>query len=138
VHVARHPDTSTAEITALLKSTNLRWLATNDGHSGANVTVTAVSLSERRDILASRLQRLTVLSSSQDAARLARSNTLLTLTVRVPRHTKRVRVVIRTNDGGQVGTAELDRKSLNAAPESRTPVPDLQKRPRPVTMETQP
>jgi uncharacterized protein with FMN-binding domain len=138
VHVARHPDSNTAEVTVLLKSTNLRWQAVADGRSGANVTVAAVSLSGRRDILASKLERLTVLSNSQDAARLTQSNTLLTVTVPVPRHTQSVRVVIRTEDGGQVGTVELNRKNLNVAPESRTPEPELLKRPRPVTMETQP
>jgi VWFA-related protein len=137
VRVVRHPDSNTAQLTVLLKSTNLRWQATNDGGSGANVTVAAVSLSGRRDILASKLQRLTVLSNSQDAVRLAQSNTLLTVTVPVPRHTARVRVVIRTDDGGQVGTAELDQKSLQAAAESPTPDPKLLERPRPVTMPTQ-
>jgi uncharacterized protein with FMN-binding domain len=138
VHVARHPDSNTADVTVLLKSTKFRWQALKDGRSGANVTMAAVCLSGRRDILASRIEKLTVLSNSQDAARLAQSNTLLTVRVPVPRHSASVRVVIRTGDGGQVGTAELDRKSLNAAPESRTPEPELLNRPRPVTMETPP
>ena len=47
VHVVRHPDSNIAELTVLLKSTHLRWQATNDGRSGANVTVAAVSLSGR-------------------------------------------------------------------------------------------
>jgi hypothetical protein len=106
------------------------------GRSGANVTVAAVSLSARRDILGSKLQRLTVLSSSQDAARLAQSSTLLTVTVPVPRHTQSVRVVIRTDDDGQIGVVELDRKSLEAAPESPTPEPELLKRPQAVLMPT--
>lgn len=138
VKVVRHPDNNTAEITALLKSTNLRWQATDDGGSGANVTVAAVSLSGRRDILASTLKKLTVLSNSQDAARLAQSNTLLTLTVPVPRHTESVRVVIRTDDGGQVGTVELDHQSLETAPEIPTPAPELLPRPRPVILQSQP
>lgn len=129
VKVVRHPDSSTAELTLLLKSTHLRWQATDDGGSGANVTVAAVSLSGRRDILASTLKKLTVLSNSQDAARLAQSNTLLTVTVPVPRHTESVRVVIRTDDGGQVGTVELDHKALETAPETPTPNPELLTRP---------
>jgi VWFA-related protein len=129
VRVVRHPDTSTAEVTVLLKSTHLRWQATDDGGSGANVTVGAVSLSKQRDILASTLKKLTVLSNSQDAARLAQSNTLLTVTVPVPRHTESVRVVIRTDDGGQVGTVELDHKALETAPETPTPNPELLTRP---------
>ena len=84
------------------------------------------------------MKKLTVLSNSQDAARLAQSNTLLTLTVPVPRHTESVRVVIRTDDGGQVGTVELDHKILETAPEIPTPAPELLPRPRPVTLHPQP
>jgi VWFA-related protein len=138
VHVVRHPDHNTAELTVLLKSTHLRWQATDNGRSGADITVAAVSLSGRREILASRLQKLTVLSNSQDAARLAQSNTLLTVTVPVPRRTQTVRVVIRTDDGGQVGTAELDQKSLQAAAEGPTPDPQLLPRPQPVIVKQQP
>jgi VWFA-related protein len=129
VKVVRQPDNNTAEVTVLLKSTHLRWQATDDGGSGASVTVAAVSLSKQRDILASTLKKLTVLSNSQDAARLAQSNTLLTLTVPVPRHTESVRVVIRTDDGGQVGTVELDHKVLETAPETPPPNPELLTRP---------
>ena len=118
----------------LLKSTQLRWQATDDGRSGANIAVAAVSLSGHRDILASKLERLVVLSNSQDAAKLAHSNTLVTVTVSMPRRTATVRVVIRADDGGQIGTAELDHKTLLTAPESPTPAPHLVPRPKPVTM----
>jgi hypothetical protein len=138
VHVVRHPDSNTAEVTVLLKSTNLRWQPTEDGRSGVKVTAAAVSLSGSRDILASKLARLVVLSNSQDAARLARSNTLLTMMLPVQRHTNSVRIVIRTDDEGRVGTAELDHKSLEAAGESPTPAPYLRERPRPVTMTNEP
>ncbi len=134
VRVVRHPDSNTAELTVLLKSTHLRWRATDDGRSGANVTVAAVSLSGRRDIMASKLERLVVLSNSQDAAQLAHSNTLVTVTVPVARRTATVRVVIRADDGGQIGTAELDHKTLSTATESPTPAPQLVPRPKPVTM----
>jgi hypothetical protein len=130
VHVVRHPDHSTAEITVMLKSTHLRWQAADDGASGANITVAAVSLSGRRDILASKLEKLTVLSNTQDAARLAQSDTLLTVTIPLPRHTASMRVVIRTDDGGQVGTVELDHETLAAAPESRSPELQLVTRPK--------
>ena len=120
VTVMRNPDHSSAELTVMLKSTHLRWQAANDGASGAKITMAAVSLSGRREILASKLEKLTVLSNTQDAARLAQSDTLLTVTIPVPRHTASVRVVIRTDDGGQVGTAELDHEALATAPESRS------------------
>jgi VWFA-related protein len=134
VHVVRHPDHNTAELTVLLKSTLLRWQSTDDGRSGANITVAAVSLSKSRDIVGSKLERLVVLSNSQDAARLADSNTLVMVTVPTPRHTESMRVVIRADEGGEIGTAELDHKTLSTAPESATPEPHLVPRPQPVTM----
>ena len=136
--VTRHPDRSTAELTVLLKSTHLRWQATDDGRSAANIEVAAVSLSKRRDILASRLQRLTIFSNSQDPARLAGSNTLVAVTVPAPRHTESVRVVILAQDGGQIGTVELDHKNLELAPGNPSPQPKLQERPRSVGITLQP
>lgn len=137
VHVARHPDSETTELTVLLKSTHLRWQATDDGRSAADITVAAVSLSHRREVLASRLQRLTIFSNSQNPALLAQSNTLVTITVPVPRHTESVRVVIRTQDGGEIGTAELGHKILSAAPGSPSPEPQLRERPPGITLQPQ-
>jgi uncharacterized protein with FMN-binding domain len=136
--ITRHPDSNTAEITVLLKSTNLRWQAMDDGRSAANITAAAVSLSKRRDILASRLQRLTIFSNRQDPALLAESNTFVTVTVPVPRHTDRVRVLIRAQDGGRVGTVDLDHKDLKTAPENPSPEPKLKDRPQPVGITRQP
>jgi hypothetical protein len=129
VHVARHPDSETVELTTLLKSTHLRWQATDDGRSAADITIAAVSLSKQRGILASRLRRLTIFSNSQDPARLSSSNTLVTITVPVPRRTESVRVAILAQDGGQVGALELEHKVLASAPGSPTPEPQLQQRP---------
>jgi VWFA-related protein len=129
VHVARHPDSETVELTTLLKSTHLHWQATDDGRSAADITIAAVSLSKQRGILASRLRRLTIFSNSQDPARLSSSNTLVTITVPVPRRTESVRVIILAQDGGQTGAVELEHKVLASVPGSPTPEPQLQQRP---------
>jgi VWFA-related protein len=129
-NVARHPDDGTVELTALLKSTHLRWQPTTDGRSKADITVAAVSLSKQRDILASRLRQLTVFSNSQDPATLAASETPVTITVSVPRHTESVRMIILAQDGGQTGTLEVRQEVLASAPESSTPEPQLRQRPR--------
>ena len=136
--VTSHPATKMMEITAMLQSKHLRWQSTDDGRSAANITVAAVSLSRQRDILGSRLQQLTVISNSQDPALLAGSNTLLTLTIPAPRGTASMRMVIRAQDGGEIGTAELDHKTLSTAPEGPMPEPTLQKRPKPVGITLQP
>lgn len=128
-HVARHPDNGTVELTALLKSTHLRWQPTNDGHSSADITVAAVSLSRQGDILASRLQRLTIFSDGQDPARLAASETPVTITVPMPRQTETVRMSVLVQDTDETGTVELKQNVLASAPESPTPIPQLEERP---------
>jgi VWFA-related protein len=130
VHVERHPDSESVEVRTLLKSTHLRWQSTSDGRSTADITVAAVSLSKQRDILASRLRRLTIFSNNQDPARLAASETPVTITVSVPRHTESVRMIILAQDGGQTGTLEVRQEVLASAPESSTPEPQLRQRPR--------
>ncbi|MGC1297785.1 MAG: hypothetical protein WA869_22350 [Alloacidobacterium sp.] len=134
VHVVRHPDSESVEVRTLLQSKHLRWQPTSDGRSTADITVAAVSLSKQRDILASRMRRLTIFSNSQDPAGLAATETPVTITVPVPRHTESVRMIILAQDGGQTGTLELRQEILFSAPESSTPAPRLGQRSRAIPM----
>jgi uncharacterized protein with FMN-binding domain len=65
-NVIRHPDTRTAEFTVQLKSKNLSFLPTDDGKYAANLALAAVSMDENHDIKASKIESVTVLSSTQD------------------------------------------------------------------------
>ena len=127
--VVRHTDTQTAEFTVLLKSKNIGWDATDDGKSVASLTMAAVSLTGDRKILASRIENLTLLAPTQDSTRLARTTTPVKFTLRVPRKTQTVRVVMETAEGGRIGAADIDRKTIDAAPATATPVQSLQHRP---------
>lgn len=135
--VVRHPDTRTLDFTVLLKPDTGNWEPAEDGKSTSNLTVAAASLAEARDILASKLETVTVTANTQDAARLAEMPTRLAVTLRYPHKTRTVRVVIQTADSQRIGAAELDRKTIDAAPEAPTPqpvlVPRLQKQETPVT-----
>lgn len=123
--VVRHPDTRTIDFTVLLKSGNGNWEAADDGKSTTNLTLAAVSLAGGRDILASKLETLTVTAGTQDAARLAEMPERLPVTIRFPRKTRTVRVVIQTAESQRIGAAEVDRKTIDAAPEAPTPEPKL-------------
>lgn len=129
-NVVRHPDARTAEVTVNLKGKNLDWLSDGDGKSDAVLTVAAVSLTGRRTILASKLTKLTVHASSQDVSKLAEASTPIKVTVRVPRKTESIRVVMETAEGGRIGSAELGRAQLNAASELPTPEPALVPKPK--------
>ena len=126
--VVRYPDSGAARLTLLMQPANLNWQTGDDGDSTTDLTMAAVSLSGSRDILASKLERLRVRMPTQDAAVLAKEQTQLHVTIRVPRKTKAVRVVIETEDSGRMGAAELDRKTLDAAPAAPTPPQKLAKR----------
>jgi hypothetical protein len=126
--LVRHPDTHTAQFTVLLASRNVDWQPTGDGKSTADLMLAAASLSGSRHFLASRVQGFTALANNQDYARLAKAVTRIPVTIRIPRKTQTVRVVIQLSDG-RTGTVELNRKSIDDAPQAPTPDPKLMPQP---------
>ena len=121
--VVRHPDSGTAEFTVQLKSKKLAFLPTDDGRNTANLILAAASLNKDRRFLASRILILTLLT--QDMRPLPKVVSSFQLTIPVPRKTRSVRVVIQNEDGGRIGTADLERKTIDAAPARPTPAPQL-------------
>ena len=119
--VVRHPDTRTAELTVVINGKNLNWQPNDDGRSTAKLTVAAVSLTERKDMLASRIENVTLSRATQDRTPPGEETARLTLTIPVPRNTRSVRVVVETEKGGRIGGADLDRKTIDAALEAPTP-----------------
>ena len=114
--VARHPDRRTIDFNVRLKSRNDNWEPAGNGKSTTNVTLAAVSVTGSRDILASKLETMTVTANSQDASRLARLPALPPVSIRVPRKTQIVRVVIQARESDRIGAVELDHQTIDAAP----------------------
>jgi VWFA-related protein len=126
--VVQHPDSHTAGLTILLRGKNLDWQPIEDGKSTTQLHLAAASLRADGGILASKVERVAWTISTHEPARLAKDETTLTLTIRVPRETNRVRVVIATEDGGRIGAADLDRKTIDSAPSTPSPEPQLVRR----------
>jgi VWFA-related protein len=129
-NLVRHPDTGTAEFTVVLAPRNLDWQPAEDGKSTIDFLLAAASLNGNRDFLASRLENLTVITNSQDASLLARLGAHQSMTIRIPRRMKTVRVVIQTEVNGRIGALELDRRAIDSAPATPTPDPKLIPQPR--------
>jgi VWFA-related protein len=123
--VVRHPDTHTAEITLKLDDRKLHWQTAEDGKSSTTVIVTAVSRSGREQVLASRVAKFYLLASSQDTDRLAGAKPEVKMTLPVPRDTKNVRLALATEGGERIGSVDVDRKTIDAAPVAVTPDPGL-------------
>jgi VWFA-related protein len=123
--IVRHPDTGTAEFTVVLSPQNLDWQPAGERTSKVDFLLAAASLNKDRDFLATRMQHLTVVADSQDPAQLAETGARRSITIRIPRRTQTVRVVIETSANGRAGAVELDRKTIDAAPQTPTPEPKL-------------
>jgi len=128
-NVVRHPDTQTAEFMVELKSKNLTFDRADDGRGVAQLIVTAASLNQYGNILASKLHTVTLIAHSLDPAQLPQAASRFPLILRVPRKTRRVRLIIQAEDGGRLGSAEIDRKKIDTAPPVATPRPELKHRP---------
>jgi VWFA-related protein len=123
--IVRHPDTRTAGFTVQLKSDNLTFLPTEDGKTAASLILEAASLTADGNILVSKAKTVTLLSTTQDPIRLPEVASRLQLTIRIPRRTQSVRVVMQDLDNGRIGAADVDRKTIDAAPATPTPEPQL-------------
>ena len=123
--VTRHPDTRSAEIAVLVRSKNLDWQPADDGQSTASVLVGAASRSDHGEILASKLQRVMLTAQTQDAAKLAIGMARVHVALRVPPKTRNVRIVMQSGDGGRIGATDVSRASIDAAPATPTPTPQL-------------
>jgi VWFA-related protein len=123
--IVRHPDTRTADLTVQLRSRNLDWVATDNGRSAANLYVAAASLTAEKNFLASKIEKLALGAKVPDPKKLPDQGLEVKITVRLPRKTKSVRVVVETEEGGRIGAADVDRSTIDAAPAIETPEPQL-------------
>ena len=121
----RHPDAETAELTLRVSAKNLNWQAEDDGKDHAVITLIAASMSGDGDILASKLSRWRFSSQLQDPGQLAKAFLQIPITVRVPKRTTVIRVAVAGEAQGRIGTAEIARKSYEAAPALPSPTPQL-------------
>jgi VWFA-related protein len=128
--IVQHPDTQTAAFTVLLKGKDLYWQPSDNGRCTTNVILKVVSLTGRGEIVASKVQELTLSGPTQNSMKLAEMATPLPLTVRVPKNTRIVRVVVESADNGRIGAVDLDHNLIADAPATPTPLPKLKRRPK--------
>ncbi len=121
VGVFRHPDTHSVEITLELSDKHLHWQTAQDGKSSTTVIVTAACRSGRDEILDSRAAKFYLLAASQDAAKLADVKPRVKMTFPIPRDTRSVRLALAAEGGESIGSIDVDRKTINAAPQTPAP-----------------
>jgi hypothetical protein len=93
---------------------------TDDGKSTVTFTLAAASLTKDRAVLASRVETATASEATQDPAQLSKTPTRIQMRLRIPNKTQSVRVVVQASENERLGTAEVDRRSLDGAPQATT------------------
>jgi VWFA-related protein len=128
--LVRHPDTQTAQFTARIPPKDLNWMPGDPGRSSTYVVIAAASLTDDRAVLTSRVQQMSVTVNTQALTQPKPGETVaVPLTLRIPKKAKSVRVVMESETGGRIGTAEVSRKAIDAAPAEPTPQPKLVNQP---------
>lgn len=129
-HVVRHPDTQTVDFTVNVASKNLSLQPDQTTSGGvATLVLGAASLDPVQNILTSKIETLRLTSTNLDPATLPPVVSRVPVSLRLPRRTRSVRVVVEDTDGGRMGAVDLDRKTLDAAPAEPTPEPSLALKP---------
>jgi hypothetical protein len=124
--VLRHPDAGMVEITVEIDDSQLHWQAMEDGKSNTAVTAMGVSKSAHGDIQTSRIATVPFTVRSQNAEALSKVKPRFKMTLPLSRDTKSVRLAIAVDDGDRIGAVDVDRKTIDAAPEAATASPGLQ------------
>jgi hypothetical protein len=127
--LTRHTDTGQVEFIVALKGKGLAWQSDGDGRSALHVTIAAATFAKNANILASKLETADVRMDTQDAGKLADSVMRISMRLRAPSKTKYVRVVVQSPEDGRLGALDLDRATIDAAPDVATPALKLKTRP---------
>lgn len=126
--MVRHPDTRSVDLVVQLKDKHLPFFASENGKNTATLLLLAASKDQYGDLLASRVERVRLLTPLQTAAERNMLVTPLSISVRFPRKAKDLRVVVESEEGGRMGSVDVPLKLVNAAPAEATPTPQLQPR----------
>lgn len=104
-----------------LESKNLIFRPTDDGKDAVKLILAAASLDQYGNILAGKTETMTLLSSAQDLTQPSGGAWHVRVMIQVPGEIKTVRVAMENQDGGPIGTAEIDRKAIDTAPANGMP-----------------
>lgn len=121
--VVRHPDAGTVDLTMRIGPSHLSWEVQPDGHHLAGITLVAVSLNGRRTFLTLIARALGIEGPAArwETAPIEPFHVIL----RLPSKTTAVRVVVADDESRAIGSIDLPRTAIDAAPAEATPQPTL-------------
>jgi hypothetical protein len=123
--VILHAGTQTADLIVQIGSKNLKFLSAADGNEAANLKVEAASLDQNGNILAGQTETIKFSAPAQDPSLLPDFTWHIRVTIPLPSTAETVRVAVEDQHGGQIGTANVDRETMDAAPAAGMPIPHV-------------
>lgn len=114
--------TQASDLAVQIVSKNLKFLSAPDGKQAANLKVEAASLDGNGNILADETETIQFLAPAQDPLLQPGGTWQFPVTVRLPSTTEIVRVAVKDQNTGQIGTANVDRETVDAAPAAGMPI----------------
>jgi VWFA-related protein len=126
--LTRHPDSKAISFTVNLKVRDLDWTAVPEGGSSDHLMLAVASLRGADyipNITASRMERIDLTSSIPDPQNGPDIAASQSFTIRYPRHSRHIRVVVQEDGSHRLGAVDLTGAQIAAAPESPTANPSL-------------
>jgi hypothetical protein len=121
--VMLHAGTQTMDLVVQIGSKNLSFLSAADGKEAANLKVEAASLDQNGNILARKTETIKFAAPAKDPLLLPDGTWHIRVTIPLPSTAETVRVAVEDQNGGQIGTANVDRETIDTAPATGTPTP---------------
>ncbi len=119
--IVRQPNIQSVKLMVYLYPRGLGWIRTPDGKLEVHVILASASLSSSRRILGWRIQMRRLVSTAQHRAQLGDTPIPFRVIVHIPRGTRTLRVVAETESDGRMGTTDIARKTIDAAPALAAP-----------------
>ena len=115
--VVRHSGSRSVAFTALVKGGELKWEPMGDGRFQTKVVFAAASVSGSQGLLASILKRGQYTAETDSPQKWGNRKLAIPMRVSLPRGTDHVRVMVEVDPDARVGTADIGKAELKAAPE---------------------
>jgi VWFA-related protein len=120
--IVRHADTQTVEIAFVLPAYKLKWQPGDPGTSRASIRLAAAGFSGSARPVVWKVEDFGLKTGTADPQQLAKGMIPVSLTVALPAKLKRLRILLEPEDLGELGSLDLDRKQIDAAPDMPSPV----------------
>jgi hypothetical protein len=105
----------TADFTLMVQSKDLDWKVAGNGRSKADLILITASLDKRGDVLVYERESRSITADTEDAVKLTMANTPLSVKVKIPTKTNKVRFSVQSTDEQEIGAFEVDRRTIYAA-----------------------